>query len=69
MKLARWEECSQISIGSQVLDLKEIEANLLDFPVSPGDVLGAAKIAVAVSFIRQARETLSQTRSDANPNG
>jgi hypothetical protein len=68
MKQARWEECSEISIASQILHLHEIEANLLNFPVDPGDVLGAAKIAVAISFLRQARETLSQTRSDANPN-
>jgi hypothetical protein len=69
MKQARWEECAESSITAQIRDLRQIEANLLELPVFSDDVLGAATIAVAVSFVRQARETLSPTRSDANPNG
>ena len=66
MKCARWEPCSETSIASQVFNLQEVEANLSDLQLNPVEPDVAAKIVVAVSFIRQAIYALAQTNSESH---
>jgi hypothetical protein len=63
MKCAQWKPCSEISIASEILNLQEVGANLMEFPASPTEMVTAGRVSLALSFIQQAMDALSQARS------
>ena len=66
MKCAQWNQCSEVSIRSELINLQEVEANLRDllsFPLH-GEAPTAGGVAVALSFIRLASQALLQPNSN-----
>jgi hypothetical protein len=60
MKLAQWNEFSEISLSSELANLKEIEANLEALSASTnGDFSARSKVAEALSFVQQAASAIS----------
>jgi hypothetical protein len=66
MKCAKWEECSEVSISSEIFNLQEVKTNLRDLGALPGENLTTAGIALALSFVDQAIEQLSQMDPQAD---
>lgn len=62
MKCAKWEECAEVSIRSEIVNLKEVEANLRDLHLLTG-----SSVIIALSFVQQAIQQLSQIDPQADP--
>jgi hypothetical protein len=59
MKYAKWNECLEGSIGAEILNLKEVEANLVDLRSQlAGRIQDLTAIAIALSFVRDAITSL-----------
>ncbi len=66
MKCAQWQGCSKVSIDSEILNLREVEANLVDLMSAVyDDAFTAGQIAIALSFLRDASQALLHQNSDA----
>ena len=64
MKSAKWEQSSEVSIMSEVFNLKEVEANLSGLLTDEESKTG--RITLALSFIHQAVQQLLQIKPQAD---
>ena len=60
MKCAKWEQCSEVSIRSEISNLQEVEMNLGDLRVLHGKDSTTDSVILALSFVHQAIEQLLQ---------
>lgn len=66
MKCAEWEKCSEVSFTSEMLNLKEVEGNLQELQRLTGKIDAEGAVTIALSFVHQAIQALSEMDGDAD---
>jgi hypothetical protein len=65
MKSTQWERCSEVSIESEMANLREVEANIDEcLEIMPVSNLTRYKLVLALSFVQQAIEALTVFQSE-----
>ena len=59
MKSARWEPCSEVSIKSELHNLREVRTNLTECLDSLPKDVRRTKLTVALSFVQMAIDALT----------
>lgn len=65
MKSANWAPCSEVSLDSELRNLREIRTNLSECIDSlPEDDVGRSKMAMALSFVQMAIDALTSFQAE-----
>jgi hypothetical protein len=64
MKSAHWEPCSEVSINSELRNLREVRTNLIECLDSMPKDNRRTKLTVALSFVQMAIDALTTFRAE-----